>query len=69
MIFEILGYLARIHENNKRQIASEIRSSFGTHHDQGDPFQNLERLAGLLSKGIITQEEFDSKKAQMLQEM
>ena len=69
MIFEILGYLARIHENNERQIASEIRSSFGTHHDQSDPFQNLERLAGLLSKGIITQEEFDNKKAQMLQEM
>ena len=69
IIFEILGHLARIHENNERKIASETRNSFRAHHDQSDPFQNLERLAELLSKGIITQEEFDNKKAQMLHEM
>ncbi len=31
-----------------------------------DPFQLLEKLQGLLSKGIISQEEFDTKKAEIL---
>jgi len=69
IIFEILGYLAKFNKNNDRQIAKETRNSFGTHHDQSDPFHNLERLAELRSKGIITEEEFDNKKAQILREM
>jgi membrane protease subunit (stomatin/prohibitin family) len=36
------------------------------HQDAGDPFELLEKLQGLLSKGIITQEEFDTKKAEIL---
>ena len=31
-----------------------------------DPFELLEKLQGLLSKGIISQEEFDAKKAELL---
>lgn len=31
-----------------------------------DPFELLEKLQGLLDKGIISQEEFDSKKADIL---
>ena len=31
-----------------------------------DPFELLEKLQGLLDKGIINQEEFDSKKADIL---
>jgi membrane protease subunit (stomatin/prohibitin family) len=31
-----------------------------------DPFQLLEKLQGLLTKGVISQEEFDSKKAEIL---
>lgn len=33
---------------------------------QSDPVAMLEKLAGLLAKGIITQEEFDAKKAELL---
>ena len=31
-----------------------------------DPFETLEKLQGLLTKGIITQEEFNAKKAEIL---
>lgn len=31
-----------------------------------DPYEKLEKLHGLLTKGIISQEEFDSKKAELL---
>lgn len=31
-----------------------------------DPYAEIEKLHGLLEKGIITQEEFDAKKAQLL---
>jgi membrane protease subunit (stomatin/prohibitin family) len=31
-----------------------------------DPYQKLEKLHGLLTKGIISQEEFDTKKAEIL---
>ena len=31
-----------------------------------DPFQLLEKLQGLLTKGVISQEEFDTKKAEIL---
>lgn len=34
--------------------------------EKSDPFELLEKLQGLLTKGIITQEEFDSKKAEIL---
>jgi membrane protease subunit (stomatin/prohibitin family) len=33
---------------------------------QQDPFELLEKLGTLLSKGVITQEEFDKKKAELL---
>ncbi|MBN9253615.1 MAG: SHOCT domain-containing protein [Mesorhizobium sp.] len=31
-----------------------------------DPIQLLEKLGGLLAKGILTQQEFDTKKAELL---
>lgn len=34
--------------------------------EQGDPIELLEKLGALLAKGIITQEEFDAKKAELL---
>lgn len=34
--------------------------------EQEDPFALLEKLQGLLSKGIISQEEFDKKKAEIM---
>ena len=34
-----------------------------------DPFALLERLHGLVAKGILTQQEFDAKKAEILQRM
>jgi VCBS repeat-containing protein len=34
--------------------------------DKADPFELLEKLQGLLTKGIITQDEFDAKKAEIL---
>src|SRR5262249_8160169 len=37
--------------------------------EQGDPFQLLEKLQGLLSKGIISQEEFDQKKSEILKRL
>jgi membrane protease subunit (stomatin/prohibitin family) len=33
---------------------------------EGDPIELLEKLGGLLAKGIITQEEFNAKKAELL---
>lgn len=33
---------------------------------QEDPFVQLEKLGNLLQKGIITQEEFDAKKAEIM---
>jgi len=35
-------------------------------HDQGDVFANIERLAELRQKGILSEEEFSSKKAELL---
>jgi membrane protease subunit (stomatin/prohibitin family) len=32
----------------------------------GDPYAELEKLAGLKDQGVITQEEFDAKKKQLL---
>ncbi len=32
----------------------------------GDPYAELEKLAGLKDQGLITQEEFDAKKKQLL---
>lgn len=43
-----------------------IDSSHGKKEEQGDPVEMLEKLAGLLAKGIITQEEFNAKKAELL---
>jgi membrane protease subunit (stomatin/prohibitin family) len=37
--------------------------------EQGDPFELLEKLQGLLSKGIISQDEFDAKKAEILKRL
>lgn len=34
--------------------------------DEEDPIAALERLAGLVEKGILTQEEFEAKKAELL---
>ena len=34
--------------------------------EQSDPFEQLEKLGALLQKGLITQEEFDAKKAELL---
>jgi membrane protease subunit (stomatin/prohibitin family) len=34
-----------------------------------DPYQRLEKLHGLLTKGILTQEEFDAKKAELLKRL
>ncbi|MBT28798.1 MAG: hypothetical protein CMO01_03975 [Thalassobius sp.] len=34
--------------------------------DDGDIFKNIEKLADLKEKGILTQEEFDSKKSELL---
>lgn len=38
----------------------------GTAAPQEDPFVQLEKLGNLLQKGIITQEEFDAKKAEIM---
>jgi hypothetical protein len=34
-----------------------------------DPVATLEKLDGLLKKGILTQAEFDAKKAELLQQI
>jgi membrane protease subunit (stomatin/prohibitin family) len=34
--------------------------------EESDPFELLEKLQGLLTKGVISQEEFDAKKAELL---
>ncbi|HEY9712119.1 MAG TPA: SPFH domain-containing protein [Chroococcales cyanobacterium] len=55
-----------------QQFANSMQSlNPGAQNNQGgqanaDPFELLEKLQGLLSKGIITQEEFDTKKAEIL---
>ena len=69
IIFETLEHLANIQEKNRQQIICDTREVSATHRDQSDPFEKLERLADLHSKGIITQEDFDNKKAQILGEM
>jgi hypothetical protein len=33
---------------------------------QEDPYEKLEKLHSLLTKGVLTQEEFDRKKAEIL---
>ncbi|HEY9870275.1 MAG TPA: SPFH domain-containing protein [Candidatus Obscuribacterales bacterium] len=45
----------------------QVTSAKGS--EQGDPFELLEKLQGLLSKGIISQEEFDAKKAEILKRL
>ncbi len=37
--------------------------------EQGDPIELLEKLQGLLAKGIISQEEFDTKKSEILKRL
>lgn len=46
--------------------ASSAGQSGGDGSKEEDPFELLEKLQGLLDKGIINQEEFDSKKADIL---
>lgn len=43
-----------------------IDSSHGKKEEQGDPIEMLEKLGALLAKGIITQADFDAKKAELL---
>ena len=38
-------------------------------HDRGDVFANIERLAELRQKGILSEEEFSSKKAELLRRL
>lgn len=45
----------------------QVTGAKGT--EQADPFELLEKLQGLLSKGIISQEEFDAKKAEILKRL
>jgi len=43
-----------------------IDASHAKPQEQGDPIELLEKLGALLAKGIITQEDFDAKKAELL---
>lgn len=43
-----------------------IEGSHGKNEVQGDPIELLEKLGALLAKGIITQADFDAKKAELL---
>jgi membrane protease subunit (stomatin/prohibitin family) len=38
-------------------------------HPADDAITRIEKLAGLLEKGLITQAEFDDKKAKLLEEI
>lgn len=48
------------------QASSSAASSSSNVKEEEDPFELLEKLQGLLDKGIINQEEFDTKKADIL---
>lgn len=47
-------------------MASAFQAGTGAGEPKEDVFATLEKLQGLLTKGILTQEEFDRKKAELL---
>lgn len=53
-----------------QMFAQGTQSVGGAPQQQGeDPYAKLEKLKGLLDKGIISQEEFDAKKAEILKQI
>lgn len=43
-----------------------MRGSSGKAEETGDPAQRLKKLKDLLDEGLITKEDYDSKKAEIL---
>jgi membrane protease subunit (stomatin/prohibitin family) len=51
----------------KKQV--ELTQNISSGQSSDDPASRIEKLAGLLDKGLITQEEYDKKKAKLLEEI
>jgi hypothetical protein len=51
----------------KKQV--ELTKNNSTGQSTDDPASRIEKLAGLLEKGLITQEEYDQKKSKLLEEI
>ncbi len=51
------------------QMFAQSTQGAGHGQPQEDPYSKLEKLKGLLDKGILTQEEFDAKKAEILRNL
>ena len=46
--------------------AGNAQAAAAAQEPQGDPIEMLEKLGALLAKGIITQDDFNAKKAELL---
>jgi len=51
----------------KKQV--ELTQNISSGHSSDDPAIRIEKLAGLLEKGLITKEEYDQKKSKLLEEI
>jgi uncharacterized protein (DUF697 family) len=67
--FDVNAYRAAYDEQFKvgREVAQEMEQKKGA--ESGDAFRKLERLNQLKERGIITEEEFQAKKAEILREL
>ncbi len=61
----LLGAAISSSRSKKRAAAQSVPTS-NESADQSDMFEQLEKLAALKDKGILTQDEFDAKKKQIL---
>ena len=51
---------------NTAKSPASVAAAPATNNAAPDPFQLIEKLGDLLKKGLITQDEFDKKKADLL---
>jgi hypothetical protein len=75
----VMGQAVKCREFEDRLSTNSIRAKFKSKEaasentagipEQSDPIVQLERLASLLEKGILTQEEFDQQKTALLAKM